>query len=73
MSSGIRIQEQSPAIQSYFVNLTGSALGYLPTSRSVNGGGYGAVPSSTMLGPEGGDELVQMILKIINDVWNSNQ
>ena len=66
---GIRIKAQSPAVQTFIVNLTGSYDGYLPTIRSVKGGAYGAVPASTLMGPEGGQELVEKTLVLINSVW----
>jgi hypothetical protein len=66
---GIRIKAQSPAVQTFIVNLTGSYDGYLPTIRSVKGGAYGAVPASTLMGPEGGQELIENSLRLINAVW----
>ena len=65
----IRMKAQSPAVQTFIVNLTGSYDGYLPTIRSVKGGAYGAVPASTLIGPEGGQELVEKTLKLINTSW----
>lgn len=65
---GMRIKGRSPAVQTFLVQLTGSGT-YLPPSRSVAGGSYGAVPASTLIGPEGGQELVEKTLELINDVW----
>ncbi len=66
---GIRIKAQSPAIQTFIVQLTGGGT-YVPTTRSIAGGAYGAVPASTLVGPEGGQELVENTLKLINELWN---
>lgn len=55
---GIRIRELSPAGQTFLIQLAGSG-GYLPSGRSIAAGGYGSVPASTEVGPEGGDELVE--------------
>jgi len=55
---GIRIKGRSPAIQTFLVQLTGSGS-YLPPSRSVAGGSYGAVPASTLMGTEGGQNLLK--------------
>jgi len=66
---GIRIKGRSPAVQTFLVQLTGSYEGYLPTKRSIGGGAYGAVPASTLMGPEGGQELVEKTLELINAVW----
>ena len=65
---GIRILANSPATQTFVVQLAGSGT-YLPTQRSIEGGAYGAVPASTIFGPEGGDELVDHTVQIINSLW----
>jgi hypothetical protein len=65
---GMQMKAQSPAIQTFIVQLTGSGS-YLPTKRSIKGGAYGAVPASTLIGPKGGDELVAETLNIINTMW----
>lgn len=65
---GTRIKAQSPALQTFVVQLSGSGS-YVPTKRSIKGGAYGAVASSTLIGPEGGQELVEETLKIINSMW----
>ena len=65
---GMQMKAQSPAIQTFIVQLTGSGS-YLPTKRSIEGGAYGAVPASTLIGPKGGDELVAETLSIINTMW----
>ena len=69
---GIRIKGRSPAVQTFLVQLTGSGS-YLPPSRSVAGGSYGAVPASTLMGPEGGQELVEKTLEMINSVWQKTE
>ncbi len=68
---GIRILAQSPAVQTFIVQLAGSGT-YLPTRRSIAGGAYGAVPASTLFGPEGGDELVQQTLNMIHSLWEDS-
>ena len=64
---GMRIKARSPARQTFLVHLTGSGS-YLPTTRSAAGGAYGGVPASTLTGPEGGQELVEETLKLINEL-----
>jgi hypothetical protein len=65
---GIRIKARSPAIQTFVIQLTGSA-GYLPTERAVRGGGYGAVIQSGRIGPEGGQVLVDRTVEAISQLW----
>jgi hypothetical protein len=65
---GIQIKARSAATQTFIVELAGSGT-YLPTSRSIAGGAYGAVPASTLIGPEGGKELVEETLKMVNSLW----
>jgi len=65
---GIQIQQRSRAVQTFVVQLTGAGT-YLPTRRSIAGGAYGAVPASTAIGPEGGRELVEQTLALIESVF----
>jgi len=66
---GMRIKSRCPAVQTFVVQLAGSGS-YLPTSRSIAGGAYGAVPASTFIGPEGGQELVEETLELIHAMWD---
>jgi len=68
----VRMKARSAAVQTFVVNLTGSYDGYLPTIRSVKGGAYGAVPASTLIGPEGGQQLVEKSIEMINNAWKDN-
>lgn len=68
---GMQMKARSPAVQTFVVQLTGSGS-YLPTARSIAGGAYGAVPASTLIGPEGGRELVEETLKIIHSLWSKD-
>jgi len=65
---GMRIKARSKAIQTFVVQLTGSGT-YLPAERSVKGGSYGAIAPSCIVGPEGGKELVEKTLKIIDELF----
>lgn len=64
---GIQMMARSKAIHTFVVQLAGSGT-YLPTQRSINGGAYGAVPASTIMGPEGGQQLVENTLRIIDEL-----
>lgn len=69
---GMQIHARSPAVQTMIAQLTGTGTGnaYVPTERSVAGGGYGAVPASTIVGPEGGLALVEETLEMIGALWS---
>ncbi|MEI6876779.1 MAG: hypothetical protein WCL50_16810, partial [Spirochaetota bacterium] len=58
----MRIRARSPAKLTFHAQLSCDAAGYLPTSRAVAAGGYGALIANGMVGPEGGQILVEMIL-----------
>jgi len=65
---GIRVKTRSPAVQTFVVQLAGQGS-YLPTERSVAGGAYGAIPESTQVGPEGGRELVERTIDLLDSLW----
>lgn len=66
----IRIRELSRATQTFLVQKAGCNGTYLPSERSVAGKGYGSVPASTDIGPEGGDQLVDWTVGAINSTWS---
>jgi hypothetical protein len=49
------------------VQLSSQDSGYLPTERGVKGGGYSA--ENYLVGPEGGQVLVNETVKRINELW----
>lgn len=53
---GIQIKVRSPYVQTFLIQLAGEGT-YVPSPRSVRGGGYGSVPASNPIGPEGGQKL----------------
>lgn len=67
---GIQIKARSKAVQTFTVELSNGCYGYLPTKRSVEGGAYGAVSESNEVGPEGGRELVEQTLTLIDSLWS---
>jgi len=66
---GMRIKARSKAVQTFTVELANGCYGYLPTERSVAGGAYDAIPESNEVGPEGGQELVERTLELIDSLW----
>lgn len=69
---GVQMKSRSPAVQTFLIQLTGSA-GYLPTPRAVAGGSYSAIIQSSRVGPEGGQVLVDETVKAFNDLWPATE
>jgi len=68
---GIRIQARSKALQTFVIELVGSG-DYLPTAKAVRGGGYSAIVQSNVVGPEGGQILVDRTVELINGLWSNS-
>ncbi len=68
---GMQMKSRSKAVQTFVVQLAGGGS-YVPTERSVAGGAYGAIPESTEIGPEGGRELVERTLQLLDSLWAAN-
>jgi len=68
---GMRIQARSQAGQTMMVQLASPVdhPTYLPSERAVKGGGYSAVPESSLVGPEGGQMLVERTLSAIQALF----
>lgn len=62
---GIRIKVKSPARQTFLVQLCGGGT-YVPSERSVAGGGYGSIPASNPIGPDGGNEMARYIVDVLH-------
>ena len=65
---GIRMKARSKAVQTFIVQLAGPGT-YLPTEKAVRGGHYSAVVHSSLVGPEGGDILVDRTVNLVNSLW----
>ncbi len=73
---GIRIKARSRAVQTFVVQLAGPGS-YLPTEKAVGGGryvpgaksNYSAIVESNLVGPEGGQLLVDRTVAAINSLW----
>ena len=65
---GVQIQARSPAGQTFVIQLAGPAT-YLPTERAVRAGGYSAIVENNLVGPEGGQVLVDRTVEAINELW----
>ena len=66
---GLRMKARGPALQSFLIQLSGGPGGYLPTAKAVAAKSYSAVPASLRVGPEGGQELVNLTLAALGELW----
>lgn len=66
---GIQIRVRSTATQTFTVQTADGHYRYLPTERSLAGNTYGAVPESMEFGPQGGRELVEETVRLIESLW----
>jgi len=67
---GTYIKARSPAVQTFLVQLAGAGT-YVPSARSVAGGGYGSVPASTSIGPEGGRQVAETTIEMVRRMWEA--
>jgi len=65
---GIRMKARSEAVQTFVVQLVGPGT-YLPTEKAIRAGHYSAVVHSSLVGPEGGNVLVERTVNILNSLW----
>ena len=68
---GVQIEARSKALQTVLIQLA-SPLDfgyYVPTPRALEGGGYSAIVEQSLVGPEGGQALVEETVRAINDLW----
>ena len=65
---GIRIEARSRAALTFLVQLSCQHSGYLPTEKAIRGGGYSA--EKFVVGPEGGQVLVDETVRRINALWD---
>ena len=64
-----RIQARSPFMQTFVVQLAGAInSSYLPTERGVANKGYSACIFDNVVGPEGGQQLVEQTLTMLNEL-----
>lgn len=66
---GIQIKVRSPAIQTFLVQLAGGGT-YMPSPKSLRGGGYGSIPANNPAGAEAGKKLVDMTVRALREMWD---
>jgi hypothetical protein len=80
---GVQIEARSPAVQTFLIQLAATGRQhayYLPTPRAMAGGAlddkpftnYSATVMNNMVGPEGGQVLVDRTLETIQELWRRN-
>ncbi len=69
---GIRIKARSKAVQTFVIQLVGPGT-YLPTERAVHGGHYSAIVHSSLVGPKGGQVLVDRTVELIDSMWEKSK
>ena len=65
----LRMRARARAEQVMSFQLTNGVGGYLPTRIAVEGGSYSSKPASTLVGPEGGDAMVEMLIAEMDQLW----
>ncbi len=77
---GVQIEARSPAVQTFLIQLAGANRQhayYLPTPRAMAGGAldekpftnYSGTVMTNMVGPEGGQMLVDRTVEAIKELW----
>lgn len=69
LNYGNQIRARSKAAQTFLVQLSCGAQGYLPTKKAEDGSHYSAYVSSGSVGHVGGEQLVRKTLSEINDMF----
>lgn len=69
LTNGSKNYETDDPRQLDALQLWGSAGSYLPTERGVRGGAYGGMLRTNIVGPEGGQIIVDETLKMIDELW----
>ena len=69
---GIRMQARSHALQTFTIQLAGPGT-YLATQNASDHGGYGAIIQSCVVGPEGGQILVDRTVELINEMFSEKE
>ena len=68
---GAQIESRSAAGQTVLIQLASPVENayYVPTPKAVAGGGYSAIVEQSLVGPEGGQALVEATVRSINELW----
>ena len=70
---GLRIKARSRALQNFLIQLACARGTYLPTRRGIQGKHYGAGAADNLVGPEGGQVLVDRTVDLISGMWGEDR
>lgn len=66
---GMRVRARCRAEQVFHIQLSNGVGDYLPTRAALAGGSYSSEPASTIVGPDGGDELAERMIKEADELF----
>lgn len=66
---GVQIKARSPALQTFVIQHATNAGLYLPTEKAIAGGHYSGLPHTNLVGPEGGQVLVDRSVAALEALW----
>jgi len=66
---GVQMKARSSAIQTFLIQHACNAGLYLPTPKAIEGGHYSGLPHTNLVGPEGGQILVDRTIEAIKALW----
>jgi hypothetical protein len=66
---GVRIKARSKAVQTFVIQLACASGIYVPTEEALRGGHYSTAIYSNLVGPKGGNVLVDRTVEAINSLW----
>lgn len=66
---GLMMKARAVARQTFVVQLACDCGGYLATSQAIAGGHYSTTIASGLVGPEGGQLLVDYTVQYLNELW----
>ena len=62
-------QSKEPTLQTFIIQHAANAGLYLPPERVIEGGGYSGLPHINLVGPEGGQLLVDLSVAAVKELW----
>jgi hypothetical protein len=71
---GLKIKKESPFPRTFVIGLANDWIGYVPTARAFQEGGYEPTPArSSQLAEEAGEVIVEAALDKLNELWGRKE